>query len=433
MSTQTQSNVMNVLVGSNPSPIATATVQITDPSNASTYIADGQVVILNHLGVPMQPANANIGDTPYIQFVQRSGTELHFSARIRGIDITNAKGKSYVAAQEQIWSIGYNGVSGSIDNTSTEYFMNIVYTFDDMEWSEQQLKEPYEYITSVPTQKGIAQSFSYQINFAGTRKILAGTGPFVKAEMLADGTTQGSANAASIAVVNGSDIFTFSAAQTTTILAVGNVIRTVTPAATTTGTVYVVIANSATDSTLSSATGATPQIRVHTIYEGPTATLTTRGTDWDFITGSTNFGIKLTGLPLTWIKDFFKFKKVIFHFDLRSWGMTTISKTQESSLGNGDYRLVSEFESFAAGNEGALNRMMVPLPLGRTDTVTGATYDTLELESVDRKSNAVAGINGMRYQLYVFIPDGATQETQLLLQLNPYLASTPAALPPVTL
>lgn len=429
MSVQTQNNVINVLVGANPSPISTATVQITDPSATSTYIADGQVVILNHLGVPMQPANANIGDTPYIQFVQRSGTELHFSARIKGTEITNAKGKSYVAAQEQIWSIGYNGTNGSIDATSTEYMFTIVYTFDDMMWSEQQLKEPYEIVTTSPTQLLISQSLSYQVNFQQARKQSLGTGRFVSAEMLNDATTQGTGNAASIAVVNGSDIITFSATQAGTIAnTIGTIIRLGAGAATTTSPVYVIIANGTTDSTLTSGT----QVRIHTNYQGATATLTTRGTNWDTVTGATNYGVKFTGLALTWVKDFFKFKKVIFHFDIRNYGNTTVTKTQESSLGNGDYRLVSEFESFTAGNEGALNRMMVPLPLGRTDTVTGATYDTLQLESVDRKYNTVAGVNGMRYELYVFLPDGATQETQLLLQLNPYIASTPAALPAVT-
>jgi len=425
MSVQTQQNVINVLVGANPSPIATATVQITDPSATATYIADGQVVILNHLGAPMQPANANIGDTPYIQFVQRSGTELHFSARIKGTEIVSAKGKSYVASQEQIWTVGYNGSTGSIDASSTEYMFTIVYTFDDMMWSEQQLSEVYEILSNTPTQQVVAQTLSYDINFAQARKLSLGTGAFVSATMLSDGTGTVLTNSRTLAVVNGSDIVTLSGALSTALVP-GDILRIGAAALATTDPIYVVIATSSTDSSLSST-----QVRIHTYYQGVTGTIANANVGT--VASSVNFGVKITGLPLTWVKDFFKFKKVMFHVTMANFGNTTLTKTQESSLGNGTYQLVAEFESFAAGNEGALNRMMVPLPLGRTDTVTGATYDTLQIESVDRKFNAVAGVNGMRYELYVFLPDGATQQTQLLAQLNPYIASTPAALPAVSL
>lgn len=443
MSVQSQQNVIGVLVGTNPTGILLPVIQITDSTNATTYIADGQIIMLNHLDAPMQVANSNIGDSPWVRFVQRSGTELHFSPRIRGVDITAAKGKSYVAAQEQIWVVGYNGTSGSIDNTSTEYMFTIIYMHDDMFWSTQQNKEPFEYFNTSPTQKSIAQSFSAQINFMQARKASQGTGAAVKVEMLADGTTQGTANAATLAVTNGSDIVTFSAAQTTTILAVGNVLRiggtTGGGAATTAGAVYIIVGNSATDSNLSSATGTTPQVRLHTPYQSTTQTATgARGTGWDFITGSANYGYKVTGLALTWVKDFFKFKKVMFHFDIRNFGATTLTKTQESSLGNGDGKLVAEFESFGAGNEGALNRTRVPLPTGRVDAVSTSTYDTIFLEWIDRSKVAVTGTGGVfKCELYIFIPDGATgatgNETILLTQLNPYIASSPSALPAVTI
>lgn len=431
MSVQSQQNVMNVLVGSNPTCIAIASVQITDPSTTSTYIADGQVIMLNHLDAPMQVASANVGDSPYVRFVQRSGTNLNFSPRIKGTDINTAKSKSYAAAQEQIWGFGYNGTTGSIDNTSTEYMFTIVYDHDDMMWSERKNKEPFEYFSTSPTQLSIAQSFSTQVNFMQARKAAQGTGAAVSAVMLSNSTTVSTPSAATtVAVVNGSDVATLNVADTV-IQVIGAQLRLGSAAATKTGAVYVVVGTPTTDSTLTSV-----QVRLHTAFQGASVTYTL-GTLSDSITAGTAYGVKVSGLALTWQKDFFKFKKVMFHFDMKNFGATTIFKTQESSLGNGDYRLVAEFESFSAGNEGILNRTRVPLPTGRVDTVTSATYDTFYVEWADKsKVNTVAASVPMKGQLYIFIPDGATgalkNETLLLSQLNPYLASTPAALPALT-
>lgn len=431
MSVATQSNVLGVLIGSNPTPIATASVQITDPSATATYIADGQIVMLNHLDSPLQPANANIADTPFVRFVQRSGSNLNFSNRLRGVDLMKVTGVTYTAGQEQIYVLGYNGATAgtSLDTSvSNQYIFTIVNTWDVQFWSEQQNRDAYNIVLASNTQSNLAQSISYQVNFAMAKRTAAGTGATVKAEMLADGTTDGSSGTPTLAVVNGSDIITLSATNAS-VQALGAVIRVGATAATTSGPVYVVIATPTTDSSLTST-----QVRVHTLYQGATATLTL-GTSAYVVTGSANFGVKFTGLPLSWgIPPYsdFKYLRVQFHFDLVNFGATSLTKTQEAKLGIGDYRRVSELEYFAQGNEGALNRTVIPLPTGRHDTVTGATYDSIVLEWADRqKVNAVAGQVPMRQQLYLFIPDGATQQTLILNQLNPYIAS--AGLATITL
>ncbi len=421
MSVATQSNILGVLVGANPSPISTATVQITDSSATATYIADGQIVMLDYLDSPLQPVNANIANSPFVRFVQRSGSDLHFSNRLRGIDLLKVTGVTYTAGQEQIYALGYNGTSGSLDTSvSNQYIFTIVNTWDSQFWSEQQNRDAYNIVLQTNTQSNLAQSLSFQVNFAMSKRTSNGTGATVKAEMLADGTTDATSGTPTMSVVNGSNIFTLSATNTA-VQTIGAVIRIGATAATTTGPVYVVIATPTTDSSLTA-----NQVRVHTLYQGATATLTL-GTSAYVVTGSANFGVKFTGLPLTWgIPPYsdFKYKRVQFHFDLINFGASTLTKSQESKLGNGDYRLVSELEYFAQGNEGALNRTVIPLPTGRHDTVTGATYDTIVLEWADRQRiNTVAGQVPMRQQLFIFMPDGATQETLVLNQLNPYIAS----------
>jgi hypothetical protein len=438
MSIVSTKNSMSVLIGANPTPISLTLAQITDPTTATTFIADGQVLMVDEQDKVVTGATANISDSPNIRFVVRNGATaataaLNFSARMRGIDILSCLGKNPVASVQQITNIGYDGTNNSIDASGVDYTLTYVGDWDDQMWSEQKKRQAFNYYSTSATQQSIAQSMSAQFNADGYRKTLAGTGPEVSCVMLADGTTQGSANAANIAVVNGSDIMTFSAAQTTTILAVGNIIRT-SAAATTTAAVYVITANSGTDSTLSSATGSTPQVRVHTYYQGSSATLTTRGTGWDIITGSANFGLKFTGLALTWIKDFFKYKVVSFHIELKGFGTTVNATPTLPTFGTNVGNLVAEFESFAAGFEGVLNRTVVPLPTGRTAAVSTTNYCSIAIESADRSIvNAVAGQNAMREQTFIFIPTAATQLPIILSQINPYIASIPSSLAAVSL
>ena len=75
----TVNNVEVVMIGK--SVARTASVQITDPSATSTYIADGEIVALNQSGTALT-AGQTISDSPYIQLVQRSGSKLIFSPRI---------------------------------------------------------------------------------------------------------------------------------------------------------------------------------------------------------------------------------------------------------------------------------------------------------------------------------------------------------------
>jgi hypothetical protein len=86
-------------------------------------------------------------------------------------------------------------------------------------------------------------------------------------------------------------------------------------------------------------------------------------------------------------------------------------------------------ESFAAGFEGALNRMVVPLPAGRTyaDTTTPKTYDIIVIESADSSigsSNPVVAQTPMRVQQFVCVPVSAGVRTKLASQLNNLLGAS---------
>ncbi len=81
------------------------------------------------------------------------------------------------------------------------------------------------------------------------------------------------------------------------------------------------------------------------------------------------------------------------------------------------------------GNEGALNRTIIPLPLGRTQAVSTSTYDTFYLESADKTGGGpVTGVVPMKIQTFLFLMSGsstnaAAAKNNLRSQLNPYLNS----------
>lgn len=435
MSVQTQKNVMNVMVGKEfaSSAIAVASLQITDPTVTATYIEDGGVVALGlgSAGEVILPASSTntIANYPSIRLVQRIGTLLNFSPRIQGVDVTKFTGVDGVAGAEQVSIVGYNGTTGAIDNSGTDFVLTYVGLWDDMMWSKQQYRKAYDYYSTAATQQSIAKQLSFDINNDGYHMTLAGTGPQVKCEVLCDGTAASPATAATAAVVSGSDVITLNAADAG-VQAIGTILRIGNTNTSATGRgvdvpVYFVIGIPSTDSTLSAA-----QLRVHTYFQGTSDATLDLTTDAGVVATATNYGLKFTGLPLTWVKDFFKYKRVQFRIEIKGFGTTTVTTPTTMSQGKGDYRHVAEMESFAAGNEGALNRTIVPLPAGRQVTPTDGSiplYDAIMIEWADRtKKSPISGSVPMQAQLFVYTPDstnGARNSTRLLDQLNEWMVS----------
>ena len=104
-----------------------------------------------------------------------------------------------------------------------------------------------------------------------------------------------SGSATTLTVVNGSNIATLDAVDTG-VQSVGAIIRVdgANAAITTSIPVYIVTATPSTDSSLSST-----QVRFHTFYQG-TSVASTLGTGSGIVATATNWGLKFTGLPLTW-------------------------------------------------------------------------------------------------------------------------------------
>lgn len=410
MSTQTQRNVMNVMVAKD---VSGAAISAISSNSLLAGLTDGQVIAV---GIPFGggsevkiPDSSAALSYESFRLVESQGGILNFGPSIKVANIRKAAVKTYTAPTEQTYVVGFDGTSGNLDVTaSNEFIMTIAYDHDDQMWSEQKLRNSYDYYSASPTLQGLATSMVTQINYKEKIGTLNGTGALVSATMLTNGTATALDTAATVSVVNGSTTITASAAQTTD-WSVGTLIRL--GGTGNTSPVYVITA-------ITSTTVAT----INMPYQGATAATAAART----ITVPTSFGIKVVGQALTFQKDFFKFMKVKFHFDLKGFGASTYNTAcaicAESSRGVGSASEVAEYESFAAGNDGILNRTIVPLPTGRTYTDSTKTYDVIVIEADDTNNySPIVATTPMRVQQFVFIPASAGVRTILKGQLDTLL------------
>lgn len=395
-------NSFNVLIGKSIS--RTASVQVLDTTASSTYIANGEVLVLDENDAPLT-AGATFSDTKKIRIVQgqTATTPLVRSMVIDGSNVTGFKGLSYAAPQEQIDYIGYNTSSGSIDAISiNEYTLRTTFTFDKANWSEQANTRFYQYVSdSSATQLEIANAF--------VGKVIADTFTDIKAEVVSDGTASAIGGGTTLTVTNGSTLAVASGAGHN--LIAGDSVR-IGGAGASFG-IY----------TVSSVSGV--NITLNLAYQGASGA----GVAGFEMSAQTAWGIKLTGKAQTnFSVGLFPYYKVSFNTSLSGWGTTAVTNAQTVKRGSGTYEEVAELEWFSLGFDGIRNRSHHPIPTGRANAVSGATYDAITIDHFDSSDyGPVAGVKPAKSQVFIFMVDGAAQTTNLLAQLNPWMASLPRA------
>lgn len=426
MSIFTVKNNMSVIIGK--SIARTATVQYTDP-NAASYLADGEVLIVNETGAIMTDAST-VGTAPRFRVVQRSGNRLIYSPVIAGQNVKAYKGIDGSSGSDQVTTIGYNGTSGSIDVSGTDDFvMNLQLNFDESMWSEQSNNYPFIVpSSSTVNQMYVAESLARQINYQltnGGNFSIAGEGPIVKAKILsADAGAAIGAITDTVIGFAGSKTVTIndvSGSSVTGLFVAGDYFRA---GNATTDPVYKVAS-----STVTSAGG------VITLTMPLQANVNLVGTTSEIITASqaaaAAAGVVLTGQALKFTRDFYKYLQVTFKVLIKnaSFGATTLATTAAvRPVGSGTQ--VSEMESFAEGFRGILNRTIIPLPTPKSDADTSVNYDMIYISWEDTTDTSpVDGTKPARSELYICMVDGASQTSTatngVLTVLNAYMLTTP--------
>lgn len=392
----TTKNNMTVLVG-DISKSRTSSVQITDPSASSTYIADGEVVVLDENGIPVTGAITVLTDKK-IKLVQRSGAtaatcNLIFTPWIYHDQVVSCTANTYDAGQEQIYVVGYDAVTATtkIDVTTdlVDFMLNVKYTGNIDLWQEQSAVKTYlvPYVTSI-SQATVAASFAKQINNDPSS--------LVSAVNLTP--TAGAALTGTLTVTNNSTVVTSSGAET---WAVGDFLR-IGSQSTATSPMY----------KIASVTSTTVAV-LESPFQGTTATTVTGGL---LVAASAtgNFGVKLTGKALYWELGQFRYLKTRFVLGYKQgMGNSTLTKTQEAKPGNGVYEQVAEMEWFAKSVGGALNRTMIPInPIFNTiDATSGSTYDTISINFYDRflMNSTISEAGRQPQQVMIFLGVSAGQ------------------------
>lgn len=399
-------NSFGVFIGKSIS--RTASVQVYDPANTTTFLANGEVVVVGADGNVLT-AGQTVADSEFIRIAQGRGTSADsiISNKIFGADVTHYKGVSYQAPAEQISYVGYNGSSGAIEAISgNTYKLRVTFNHDSELWSEQKNIIYNEYTSdSSATASEIAAGFVKKYN-----NTYPANNADIKVERVCDGTFTVAGGATTATVTNGSKTVTFSGSGHN--FAVGDVIRI--GGATGTYPVFLVAAVSGATVTLDSA------------YQGTSGTVA--NANIGEMSSITSWGLKFTGKALTFSVGLFKYIKVAFDVTLQDFGTTTVTDSQTASRGNGTYEEVAELEYFALGFDGWLStRNSVPaVSQPRTDATSGATYDIITIKGYDRTDfGAVSGIKPSPFTIIIAMVDGAAQTTNLLAQLNPWMASTP--------
>ena len=97
-------------------------------------------------------------------------------------------------------------------------------------------------------------------------------------------------------------------------------------------------------------------------------------------------------------------------------------------LGRGTFEQIAELEYFAQGFDGIIDRVGDSSPALRVDATDGETYDVLGIKWFDTSDqNIISGTKPSANECLIALPDGAAQMTNLLAQLNPWMASLPRA------
>lgn len=352
---QTVKNVDYALVGKGTST--------TPPANDISDLADGQLGVFNSGGTA---GAITSGDKFVIALGGPNGKAKFVSEVIDPTQVELVTRRGYFAAVQQKNALGYNGTSGSIDDTLASgnlYFVDVYIQ---------------EYLTSNTDGRTI-KHFQYS-SVAGDTQADIASGLFTSAvnnysreaedymlfEMLCDNA--GVATTGTLDVVKGS---VTAVASVPGDFEVGGFVRLGTA---TTDPVYRVDAISGNNLTLNTKVQQATQQLAIAAAESITAALG----------AAANFGITMEGLELEWEIGKSQYKIVRWELGARDFGTTTVTELANPFDGVGEYKQAADAEWFLRGFEGEYNREgFSTIYQSVINATAGVTYDITSLRFQD--------------------------------------------------
>lgn len=314
---------------------------------------------------------------------------------IKKADVVKATRKTYVAATEQVDYIGYNTSSGSIEAINDNIY-RIRLAMDESLTSNKgriYVKDGVYQSDSTATQVEIANGLVTSLinNFKREPE------KAMKFERVTNSTiATGTLTTGTLDVRYGSPYVTAASdidnSATGTTMVVGDYLVIL-------GVAYKVIA---LDNTNQIATLDVP-------YQGTTNSAVPDA-NVTFIPAANaaagNWGIKITGRPLTFSVGKIKYRKSRWVTSIQDFGTTTITNSVGASEGTGTTEQAQEKEWFYRGNDSEIFRMGEPNIYARiADVVVGTNYDSIILNVEETGSSLV--MNKRKKQIELLLPETA--------------------------
>jgi len=359
MATFTVKDVTYVVVGGT----ATKTTGNIDSLNS------GEIGLFTPSGTRLTESNAATA-TEFI-IVRDNGTNPDFrSGIIKKANLVSAKckAKAYVAEQEQIEVVGYNGTSGSIDLIN-----------DNMYHLRVNLRE---LVTSNHGGVYVKHGFYKSDLNATEQEVAAGLAISLINDLIKDPDRV-------ILVQRLSDISTSALAETYSPVRGQKWVAASASPTVAVGDVWT--CGSGNGLYIVTAVGPGNAIKLDAPWQEATASAQSAVSATP--AGTEAWGIKLTGVSLPFTTGKIHNAKSSWDLTLQGCGTTTFTQTQFAAYGVGTEREVKELEWFAKGFEGEFFRMGEPNLYAQTYYASG-NYDliTLEVEELWKESMTVGPI-----------------------------------------
>lgn len=395
---------------------------------ASTLtIPAGQAAVIAHKAGNITLSSTSITSHRFVKVAYHSPSkgQLIFSDEIDMANVTSYTGKIAQTALEQIYYIGYNGSTGSIQTINSNLYkvgiemrgtMGHQFNANDMKWGVYQSD-------ASATQAEIANGIVENMVQKYPSKIYND----LKFETINDGSITsfaGGAGVKHISVTKGDSIVTFSTAHG--ISTVGSFLKIAgitykvksVPSTTTLELTipyqgdsgYVISAGATTAITATVATKAVTLSVNHGLIVGTPCKIYIAGELLDGVVGATalitvykapasgdgagqsiagngyfastptNWGIKITGEPCIFEVGMYEYCKNAFSVSTTGFGTTTLTDSQAARLGTGVYEQVAMEEYFCQGYEDMFTtRQNIPNNYRRNDANVGSLYSQLTI------------------------------------------------------
>lgn len=377
MSSFSQKDIQLLFVGGN----AAATTGAIDAMN------DGEIGIFTPAGKRVTEATAaTVEKFIIVKKTPNSGVPL-ISSVINKKDIKRLSRKEYVAATDQVVTVGYDGANGSIDAVNdNEYKLTISFR-EGLTSNHGGLYLKHGFyksdINATQYEVGTNMLRSVSDNFSKEAEEL------ILAELLCNDA--GAATTGTVSVVKGSKVVV---ATVPGEFAVGSLLRLGTA---TTDACYQVVSIVGNAITLD-----TPiTVSTQTFAIGAAEFITPA------LAAVADFGIRLTAVPSAHVvgKLHGNLQPLLFDVTLGAFGITPNVLATPGTAGNGTQKQVQELEWFCQGNEGDFYRIGEPNLITPRTEATG-NYDLIDMQIEEIYTGSIT--SGPIHKAYTLaIPEAA--------------------------